>query len=775
MKKIEKKFFDKNCNLTNSCVDFNTLKSQINFDSYVEKEETYSPKRKTKFIEILTICFSISLIIGIIVPCILFNSKKEDLPEDNILALGIDIENINAIVTEYEKNASFITKGYQVSKLLENGKTSLIDNNDILVDYSEFKEGIVGKYNIKLKNKEDNHETNYITEVIDLDVVALELESFKKDYYVGEKIFPQDLEVIKVRSDGSKVKVKSTELVIDDTNFNNELPGTYPVKVSLQSNSSFNLTYQVNFKNHDQNTFDGRYSYIDNTYTYGAPNIYAFEIKDGVISSYYSEILLNGKLEYVESEQRIVLSRKGSSQTMSYNLQKRSFIVSGIAGDPDMECFRLSSNDYIVDLKGQLVPDGENSYVTKDGSLPISTYNYLSHVFGDIYLDDQYQNKVNQETSIDSDLTLWVGKQSEINQNQETPFVGIWYRPNWGVLVYLEEDMTLHSGNKNNSKPYTASKNSDNTYTLRSINTAVMIYDPETDTLNMLSPETGEIELTYFRFDSETQIVVSLRFDDYILQKGEVFNPVEINDYDVSWYEVKNYHGEPLYENTSFEGTTKYNNYMSDFSGIMYGDINHYFEICSNDWDDMLETNRRYILVEYENFKEVNRGYIRFANKNFNNKSYDFEIEPLDESEKYSINIKTNYDENERRYFKTLTINNTKYNENKYPFNDLPFVGSYFSEDGSELLINRKGNLGKVKINETTTSVEYTNLLIKSISDEEIVFLIKNYYEPEVSSRFEYYEMKVELINGKYTFTYSNKQYIKSDTPSDNYIRFDVF
>lgn len=766
MKKIEKKFFDKNCNLTDSCVDFNTIKSQINFDSCVE-EKTYSPKKRTRFIEILAFCFCTSLIIGIVVPSILVNSKNEDLPGNNPLALGINIENINAIVTEYEKNTSFVSNGYQVSNLLENGKTSLVDSNDILVDYSEFKEGVVGKYNIKLKNREGNHEVNYLTEVVDLEVVEIKLESYQQDYYIGENIFPQDLEVIKVRSDGSKVKVKSTELVIDDSNFNNERPGTYSVNVSLQSNSSFNLTYQVNVKEYDQNTFDGRYSYIDNTYTYGAPNIYAFEINDGVISSFYSEILLNGELEYVESDQEIILSRTGSSQTMKYNPQKRSFIVSGIAGDPDMECFRLSSNDYIVDLKGQLVPDGGDNYVTKDGSLPISTYNYLSHVYGDIYLDSQYQNKVNQETNIDSDLTLWVGKPSEINQEQETPFVGIWYRPNWGTLVYLEEDMTLHSGNKDFSKPYTASKNSDNTYTLRSNSFQVMIFDPVSDTLNMLSPETGEIELVYFRFDSETQIIVSLRFDDYILQKGEVFNPVEINDYDVSWYEVIGYHGEPLYENTSFEGSNKYSNYMSDFTGIMFGDINHYFEINSNDWDDRLETGHQYILVEYENFKEVNRGYIRFANIDFKNISYYFEIEPINGNEKYLINIKTNYDDNKKVYFKTLTINNTNYNENKYPFNNLPFVGSYFSEDGSKLLITKEGNLGEVKKLEASTTIEYKSLLIKSISDEEIVFLLKNYYEPEVSSRFEYYELKVELIDGKYTFTYNNKQYIKSETSSD--------
>lgn len=775
MRKCEKEFI----NLHNSdCsnVTFDSIKSQINTDKYIDERKKSNLFTKYFNARVL-IPTSLALVLvagigigaGVAIPHLAKDSNKK--------VTGLSIENFNAIVTEYEKNISFISSGFELANLLDNGKTSQVLQDDLSVDYSQFNEGIKGKYNIKLSNKKTNKETSYEVEVVDLDVVEIKLLNYRQNYYFGEKIVPQDLKIVKVRSDGSEVVCKSTEYSIDETNFDSTQKGTYDVSVSLIGNSEFKIDYQVEVIDYDEHSFDGKYSYLIDSYKYGAPTVYAFEIKNGAITSYYSEILLNGSLNFDFSGNDLVVSCEGHSQKMVYNPEKRSFVVSGIAGDPDMECFKLFDGDYLLGIKGELVTYSQDKYVAKEGTLPYSTYAYLVHNYGGVYFDPKLSQEINCQSAFNQDTIVNVGTKQDNSSNKE--YVGIWYREDWNKLIYLENDMTIHSGTWKNSKPFTATKNSEGNYVIRSTNYDVMIFNPIEDTLSLLDPETGEVYLVYHRFNENTQIIVTLKYDQYVLNKGDSFVPMKVEQDRISWYELDNYNGEPLYENKDFSSVTSASVDMTLYDEYIYGNIHHYYKIESNDWDDKLKTGWRYVLVEYLEYEEVSRGYLAFSNYDLETRVTTFEVTPFDQNkEKYRFEIdRIKIQENDTMYYSNrININGAYYQEDRYPFKELNVLGSYFTDEGDEIVLTSRGVLGIVKYGSNGgMSVSYEFPLLKSVSENEVIFLLKDYYEPDSSARFNYYEFKVTLENGQYYFIYNGKKYVRSEEPSKNYLDQETF
>lgn len=773
MRKCEKEFISlRNSDCSN--VTFDSIKSQINTDKYINENEKSNFLSKFLNAKVL-VPTSLALVlvsgigIGATIPFLTKESSKK--------ITGLNIENFNAIVTEYEKNMSFIPSGFELANLLDNGKTSQVLQDDLSVDYSEFNEGVKGRYSIKLSNKKTNKETSYDVEVLDLDVVEIKLLNYRQNYYFGEKILPQDLKLVKVRSDGSEVVCKSTEYSIDESNFDNTQKGTYDVSVSLIGNKEFKLDYQVSVIDYDEHIFDGKYSYLIDSYKYGSPTVYAFEIKNGAISSYYSEILLNGSLNFDFNGNNLVASCDGHSQKMRYNPDKRSFIVSGIAGDPDMECFKLFDGDYLLEIKGELVTYSQDKYVAKEGTLPYATYAYLVHNYGGVYFDSKLSQEINCQSEFNQDMIVNVGTKQDTDSNKE--YVGIWYREDWHKLIYFENNMTIHSGNSNNANPFTATKDSDGNYVIRSTNHDVMIFNPIEDTLSLLDPETGEVYLVYHRFDEHTQIIVTLKFDQYVLNKGDSFVPMKVEQDRITFYRMNNYNGEPLYENADFSSVTTSMIDMTLYNDYIYGNIHHYYRIESNDWDDKLKTGWQYVLVEYLEYEEVSRGYLAFNNYNLKTDIVTFEVTPFDQNkEKCRFNVdRIQVQENDKTYYsKRINIDGVYYQENRYPFIELNVLGSYFSNEGDEIVLTSRGVLGIVKYSPSgSKSVSYEYPLLKSVSENEVVFLLKDYYEPDSSARFNYYEFKVTLENGQYYFIYNGKKYVRSDEPSENYLESETF
>ncbi len=728
----------------------------------------------------IALCLSSILAISLIFTCSLLTSC-DDPVEMSPQETGIKIDNINAIAMEYEKNAMFISSGHTISKSLDNGKAVRLESSSIVIDHSAFIDGVPGHYDIHIEDKTTNRETSYKATVIESEIVSIKLGDFRKDYFLGENIIPQDVQIIKIRSDGTEVKAKPNEYQIGDSQYDNSQIGQYQISVTLLSNASFSLDYTVNVKDYTDISFDGKYSYIDNTYTFGAPNVFAFEIENNVMTHYYGEIYLSGLLEINIVDGNLIFSHPNITQTMRYVPAHRSFIVKGIAGDPDLECTSLANSDFVISVVGELTQNHHNSYIAKDGTLSYSTISYLTYNYGGIYTDSSFSTEIDYYTVFDENTTVVVGHKPVINEEQ--PYVGIWYRKDWRSLIYLEADLTMHSGRPEFSVTFTAQNDGQGNYMLRTNSQGNMYYVKNDDTLNLLHPETGEIYLTYRRYNPLTQLIVTINhnnsIDQFVINKGEAFEAMTIKDDEISWYSIPSYKGELLYNDITFYNATRQSNYLTDFTGYMFGDLSRYFTIEDNDWDDILTSGHRYVLVEYYRLEEVGRGYIAFFDKHSIDNSYDFKITPINgKDEVFYINISTQrINEANRSYFlRGLHINGNEqtFVQNLYPFGDLPIVGTYYASDNTELWISAKGCIGIVKHNTPTSySVEMVRPLVKSISENEVLFIMRNYYEPSESARFTTYELKISRLNEHFTFVYEGKTFTRSDTPSAAFLRYE--
>jgi hypothetical protein len=609
-------------------------------------------------------------------------------------AKGLAIQNPEQLVVEYEKNTSFVGDGLLLSKTLEDGKKKTIPASDCLVDASSFRKGVVGKYEIAIALKNNALvRTSYFVNVVDDEVIGLTLSSSRSVYYLGEVPFAQDVIVTKNCQSGINKEAKPAEYTLDLSSYESGKLGTYSIGVSLKSNPEFRFSFPVEVQPLENADLTGRYAYTDTSFEYGQPTIYALDIEDGKAYSRNSEIALDGALARSFSNGTIVLKDEKHDQLMTYLPKSRTLLVQGIAGDPDLPCFRMNHTDQLLSLIGAPEDEMGIRYVAIDGRIPISTLDYFAYRFGGAYLDAEMEMAADHDHIFEKDSWLYVGVKPIPGAQQ--PYLGVWYREDVRyreVAFHILEGSTYRA-DPNYPNSYSAEEKSDGTIWLRLQDGELLVYHSDGDSLEILAPDTGKTYLYLKRYNPVFQLLLHLDTTyqspiDYVVDKGTSFNSLFLTDNDIQWYTIPGYDGGLLFQDTTFKNVSRSSLGISDFSG-MYGTLKDHFLITGS-WDvDRLSSGHSYWLEWVKDYQTVRLGWIQ--------------IKSVDEGHSVFV-LRVHFesgDEEEVRLDRTakrLTTMEAIGRYNATPWKDLPFLGTYTASDGSVLLAKQQGFLAEKTI-----------------------------------------------------------------------------
>ncbi len=710
MKKIEEEFLN----------DFSdSFPNQQSFEDVMRKITPYSHQKKTKqshklFIKKLGFIGALVLLFAILIPLTIAILNKPQIT-------AIAIANLDDLVVEYEKNCQFIDKGVAVDKIMSNGKQIRASSEEIVIDYQSFQNSKIGEYYISvyLRNKPSS-KTGYYVRVIDDEVIGLELINSRTTYYMGEIIAQDDLIIEKTLASGARKRTKYTECSVDTSNFDSQQIGTYEIAVALNSNEKFNLSYEVEVQDLDHLDVNGKYgcvdSYIENT----PPTILALEIKDDKVISHYSEIIIGDnedtkiKKEVVDGQ--IIISDSRYNQKMTYKPLNNELIITGLmAGEPDIVCFRLQDNDYLISLEG-LLADQKTLYVAKGGSLSSDTISYLTNAYGGIYLDSEMEIPITIDTIFERDTTIFVG--TKIIENDEKLYMGTFYDENQKIALRIEEN-SLYMYGSNTPNIYSVQlRNNGDIWIRTSAYDPIYHYIVSKDIFEVYSGDNYYIGILR-RFDADRQVIVTLSTYsetkyEYAWEKGTPFRCINVHQNEIEYFTIPGYSKTPINEDTIFNNVTISHIYMSDFSYRIYGSHDDYLTI-RNAWSAGKENINNELTYWYEirrNYEADEIGWIEFSKSE--NNTITFILHPENGDSKTAIYEKT---------IKSFTIDENKYTYNSTPFSDFDFVGLYLGDDGSEKTISEKGMLGTIKYSETgSVSTTYTYIYISSLNENEVIF-----------------------------------------------------
>ena len=649
---------------------------------------------------------------------------------------GLRILNNDDIVTTYEKNCSFINSGFEVAKKKSNGVNEILDPSLYTVDSSQFKDGVEGTYPISIfLNSNKSVKTSFDVEVIDDEVLSISLEDYRDTYYVGETIIPSDITLIKECESGVDREAKITEYEFDTSLFNPSIVGTYEIKVTLISNPSFFLTYSVDVQDIAEADLSGRYAYKEPLTAGGEPTIFALEIEDNIVTSHYSEILIGGEIikEVVNGEIQMRGSL-GGSQTMTYIPSERTLLVSGIAGDPDLPCFRINRLDAMITVDGDLLQDYDKAveYVALNGHIPSATLEYLTNRYGGVYLTSSLGEKVTHEMEFLIDTKLYVGFKPVVDSKK--PYLGKWFDDTGLVRFTIYEDEVY-------GRPYTVQDMGNNTYYIRVSDGSILAYHSNTDVIDILNLEDHSVWISLDHFVGGLQCLVSLntpsKLVEFVVHKGETLNPFYITDNTITSYNIPAYLDTPIEESVTYFATmvTKY---MIDIGG-RFGGLKDYFEIVGS-WDvNRIDTGHSYWFNEYQDYELVKQGWTEIVGGTKNLSSVTLLVHYDDESVEELI------------FNGTLTLGETTYSRSSALWQGFSCLGEYYNEQEEKIIIDE---YGRFMYNVTTISgytyQVYEGLRVTSMSDSLITMI---YHHQDEHDNLVIKNATLELVGDKWVFT----------------------
>lgn len=633
---------------------------------------------------------------------------------------AITIQNPEELVTEYEKNCAFIGDGLLLGKTLVDGKKKFVDSSDYLVDSSAFRSGEVGTYPIALSLKSNpTIRAAYQTQVIDDTITGVSLGDYQKVYYLGERPRPQDLVLNKTCQSGAIKEAKAAEYEIDASSFNSQAVGSYPLTVKLKSNKAFSLTYNVEVKPLIEADLDGRYAYLDMGTEYGYPTLYVFEIAQGRLTSHYSEIGDGDQLTRTLNSDGTMLLGESGTQKMIYLPESRSLRISGIAGDPDMDCFRLNRTDYLIGLVGAPKDEIETHYVAIDGRIPTSTLDYLAYRFGGSYRDAAMTMPLSHDSLFTGDATIYVGVKPNINAAK--PFVGVWYRedaPRYRQVAFQIAEDGLALGYGPTTTSYSVEEKANGDYWIRADQIENLVYHSDGDLLDILSFETGKTYLSLKRYNPSVQSLIQIEADfgttyAYIVDKGASLPTLfkEENSLTYFVFPLNDYHGEALYQDATFHGVRICSNYLSDISGI-FGSLANHIQLVGSFTSGHFPSPHSYWCEFTENYHLVRSGWVGYGDSDPLRGVFTLVVHYEDGSEE-----DLTYTQSE----KTLKSATAVAKANATPWANLPCLGRYVSDDGSIRFAMASGYLGvDQEFGSGKSSTTYVDTRITSVSAAEI-------------------------------------------------------
>jgi len=648
----------------------------------------------------------------------------------------LQILNHDDIVTTYEKNCYFINTGFEVGKKKSNGTNEILDPSLYTVDSSQFKDGVEGTYPISIfLNSNKSIKTSFDVEVINDEVLSISLEDYRDTYYVGETIIPSDITLIKECESGADREAKITEYEFDLSQFNSSVVGTYNIKVTLISNPNFFITYPVNVKDIDEADLSGRYAYKEPLTAGGEPTIFALEIENNIITSHYSEILICGEMikEVINGEIHIRGSL-GGSQTMTYIPNERTLLVSGIAGDPDLSCFRINRLDAMVTVDGELLKDYEKGveYVALNGHIPSATLEYLTNCYGGVYLTSSLGEKVTHEMEFLEDTKLYVGFKPVVDSKK--PYLGKWFDDDGLVRFTIYENEVY-------GRPYTVQDMGNDTYYIRINDGSTLAYRFDTDTLDILNFEDYTPRISLSHYVGGLQCLVSLntpnKLVEFVVNKGETFNPFYITNNLITSYNIPTYLDTPIEESVTYFATMV-TEYMIDIGG-RFGGLKDYFEIVGC-WDvGRINTGHSYWFNEYQDYELVKQGWTEIVG---GTKSLS------------SVTLLVHYDDgsvDSLIFNGTLTLGETTYTRSGALWQGFSCLGEYYNEQEEKIIIDEYGRFmySETSITGYTYQV-YEALRVTSMSDSLITMI---YHHQDEHDNLVIKNATLELVGDKWVFT----------------------
>lgn len=738
MKKIEKEFlkdFQKE-----NISSFDDVKNKIDFKK--EKKSIFSFKNI-----FITSLIAVSMI-AIIVPISVYFLTQ-------VKVVSINIANKEDLLLEYEKNATFISDGIIIEKNLSNGEKTKAESSEYVIDSSSFNNNIPGQYpiNIYLKDNPDV-KTSFTVDVINLTIEDIVLVDYRKTYYLDEDLTNhKDIILEKVLSDGKNKAAKSCEYSVDYSNVNTSKFGTYPVYVELNSNSDFNLSFQVEVVELEQLSLKGEY-YVDNIFanqTY-PPRTYAFSVdENNIATNIYSELLLNGQLSASIIDGDIVISDNRHTQKMIYDPFFKSFHVEGmILGDPSFDLYLIDDNDYYITINDK----NDETYIAVDGYLNSNTYHYLYALYVEVYLDINKMYPLTEDTKFNKDTTLYVGIKTPIDVSDIVD--GVYYDENKEVKVRIF-DNKIYLSTLTNGSLYDAYYDNDgniNLIGITSFEKYKYLIDEEALVVVSSFGEAVPYEIRYQKMNDK-QAFIKIEDDNsrfyYVVNKGETLKPYFILRNEVLRFDFIGYDNTlPVVSDMTIKANI-YHFYLSDLYGN-FGTIDDYLNLTGS-WEadrptiDYQET--RY-LEHYLNYERVDVGFASFVDYDIDNNYYIIKVEFENAGTKY---IKCNgaymiYDEK-------------MYQENNRFFEGFDFVGEYISSNNLPAYVRLDGYIGFYKkVTETASSITYHRLFPYSIDDTSHTYSF--YYLEQTPDYDKIIHCITFTLNdeGKYTFDYNDLTYV---------------
>ena len=386
MKRSEKKLFETISKSENN-ITFDELKKDIKAIVSMKDDNKNNKISKKSFFFGFLLSFSIlCLAVLIITPTLYFNlSRKIE---------SLRITNVEDLVLEYEKDTNFVSDGIEIEILYSDGSTSIAKDKEIVIDSSNFNSSKAGVYTIDIFLKNDeNIKTSYQVEVEDVYIEDISLLDYRKTYYLNEEISTKDVKLEKILSNGKTKEVKDSEINLDYSKLNTKTLGKYEIYVSLLTDDTFNLEYEVEVVEFRDIILKGLY-YIDNSMYFNSysPTTIALEIDENNIAKpIYSELIIEGELKTSLIDGKITVKDNKHNQEMYFDPFTKTFYVKGMMqGEPDFSLYYKDENDYIITLIGEGEDVPSDRFVAIDGKLNKDTYLYLTKVFGDIYLDSDF-------------------------------------------------------------------------------------------------------------------------------------------------------------------------------------------------------------------------------------------------------------------------------------------------------------------------------------------------------------------------------------------------
>lgn len=589
------------------------------------------------------------------------------------------LADFNSVQTEYESNLSFVEDGLRIAKTLGNGKEEYLD--EVVVDSSEFRSGDPGEYQITVSD--DDISVSYEVEVVEQAVTGISVAFTKGAYYGEERPLPTDFRVMKQRDDGSTVVSKSSEIGIDSSLFDEGI-----VRVFLKSNEEFSQEVAVERLPLEDIDFEGVWGLEDDYHPYGTPLVKVYEVlKSNYFITDYSEALLDADVDLEINDGIVWLNnyKNGTTQQASYHPSTRVLTLYSMTNDePPYPLTKMPS--YTPEVMVTYLLDGRvDSYLAPDGYLEEETLNHIASLGGTLYYD-QDCTKPYEGEQLEYNERLYASVIG--NERFKESLEGRWKSVERGTLAYTFKGGKFTFG----SRPATYNYDCYFLYGEVLVITGydqLMYYDIETDTLEDRDWWSGEAIATYARLEDD-DIVVTIGSFDLILQKGDVAPSTIIDDEgeNIYMFDYADYDGEPLLEDTvlacrqsMMDLITISGRYSS--SPTPYKD---YYSIGSMSKDG----ERHFYLSQYVDYELVYQSRVWLTG--------------LAEEGGYALSVEDG--SLELRWFKeTLYVDGVANEEADYSYNGLPFVGTYFSENGTEALITPYQNIEILR--ESKTGYKY--------------------------------------------------------------------